>query len=121
MARKIVVRLTHGPAEEERVGGALNVAATAVASGVDVELWLTNDAVSLALDGTVEKMSLAHSPPLADLWKQVVAGARGVYACTQCLMRRDLEQSDLRDGVQQAGAAALVASVADDGAVEMSF
>ncbi len=121
MARKIVVRLTHGPAEEERVGGALNVAAAAIASGIDTELWLTNDAVSIALGSTLESMSLAHSPPLAELWKHVVAGANGIYACTQCMLRRDLTEADLRDGVKQAGAAALVASVAEDGAVEMSF
>jgi predicted peroxiredoxin len=120
MARKFVLRLTHGPGEIERVGAALTTGSTAVASGVDVELWLIHDAVELARPGVVESLELAHSPPLIELWDAIVA-AGPVYACSQCLLRRSMAPGDLREGVTQAGAAVLVASLAEDRAISVDF
>jgi predicted peroxiredoxin len=93
---------------------------TALASGIDVELWLVHDAVELAKPGVVESLELAHSPPLGELWNAIVAGGR-VYACTQCLLRRGIPADELRTGVTQAGAPALVASLAEEGAVPLDF
>jgi predicted peroxiredoxin len=120
MRRTLVLRLSHGPGDVERVGGALTVGSAAAASGVVVELWLSNDAVELARPGVVESLRLEHSAPLIDLWT-AVAEAGAIYACTQCLLRRDMEPGDLRAGVTQAGAAALVASVAQDDAATLDF
>lgn len=44
-----------------------------------------------------------------------------IYACTQCLARRSMKAEDLRPGVTQAGAAVLVASLAEEGAVALDF
>jgi predicted peroxiredoxin len=120
MARTFVLRLTHGPAEIERVGAALTTGSTAVASGIEVELWLIHDAVELAKPGVVESLELAHSPPLIELWDSIVA-AGPVYACTQCLLRRSIAAESLRRGVTQAGSAALVSSLAEDGAISVDF
>jgi predicted peroxiredoxin len=120
MARRLVLRLSHGPGDVERVGGALTVGSAAVASGVAVELWLSNDGVELGKPGVVESLRLEHSAPLIDLWTAI--GATGsVFACTQCLLRRGIAAEELREGVTQAGAAALVASVAEEGAVALDF
>jgi len=120
MARRFVIRLTHGPDDVERAGQALTVGSTAIASGIGVELWLTNEAVRLATPGVVEELRLEHSPPLAELWQTVVSGG-AVYACTQCLLRRGIAEAALTPGVTQAGAAAFVASVAEEDAVALEF
>ena len=120
MARKMVLRLSHGPGDVERVGGALTVGSAALASGVGVELWLSNEGVDLAKPGVVESLKLEHSAPLIDLWT-AIATSGAVFACTQCLLRRGMKPEDLREGVTQAGAAALVASVAEDGSVALDF
>lgn len=120
MARTFVLRLTHGGDDVERVGQALTIGSTAVASGIDVELWLVHDAVHLAQPGVVESLELAHSPPLIELWDAIRKGGR-VYACTQCLLRRAITADDLREGITQAGAAVLVASLAEAGAVALDF
>jgi predicted peroxiredoxin len=120
MTRKLVLRLSHGLGDVERVGGALTVGSAALASGVSVELWLSNDAVELGKPGVVESLQLAHSAPLIDLWT-AIAEAGSIYACSQCLLRRDIKQLELREGVTQAGAAALVASVAGDGTATLDF
>ena len=120
MARTFVLRLTHAADDVERVGQALTIGSTAVASGIDVELWLIHDAVHLAQPGVVEGLELAHSPPLIELWDAIRKAGR-VYACTQCLLRRSIAAAELREGVTQAGAAVLVASLAEDGAVALDF
>ena len=43
------------------------MAATAVASGAQVSLWLTGESTWLALAGRAEEFSLPHAAPLADL------------------------------------------------------
>lgn len=120
MAKKFVIRVSHGSVDPEPVGQALTIASTALVSGVGVELWLMGEGVELARPGSIEEMSLAHSPPLIDLWKTVTDGAT-VYACTQCLKRRGMDVDDLRPGVTQAGAQAFVASLAEDGATSLDF
>lgn len=120
MASKFVVKLTHGSVDPEPVGQALTIASTALVSGVAVELWLMGEAVELARPGAIEEMTLAHAPPLIDLWQAVVDGGP-IYACTQCLMRRGMDVEDLRMGVTQAGAPAFVASLAEDGATCLDF
>lgn len=120
MAKKFVIRVTHGSVDPEPVGQAFTIASTALVSGVDVEVWLMGEGVELARPGTIEEMTLAHSPPVIALWNAVQE--RGpIYACTQCLMRRGMDVDDLRKGVTQAGAPAFVASLAEDGATCLDF
>src|ERR1051325_5472519 len=120
MARRFVLRLTHGADDVERVGAALTTGATAVASGIQVELWLIHSAVELAEPGAIEGLQLAHSPPLIELWN-AVAAAGPIYACTQCLLRRDIAADSLREGVTQARAAVVGASLAEEGAISVDF
>jgi predicted peroxiredoxin len=120
MARRFVLRLTHADDDVERVGVALTVGSTALASGVEVELWLIHDAVELAKPGMIEELRLEHSPPLIDLWN-LIATRGSVYACTQCLLRRGITAGELRERVTQAGAPALVASLVEEGAVPLEF
>jgi len=121
MARRFVIRLTHGRDDAERVGVALTVGSTAIASGIDVELWLMHEGVEVAKPNVVESIQLEQAPPLGELWTAIVEGGGRVFACTQCMLRRGMDVNDLREGVQQAGAPALVGSLADEGAVALEF
>src|SRR5215468_8357849 len=89
-AHTLVIKVTAGKDEPERCGQALTVAATAIASGVDVSLWLAAEAAWLALPGRADDIVLPHSPPLADLLASIVAGGR-VTLCTQCAARREAD------------------------------
>ena len=73
-ASTLVIKVTAGKDEPERSGQALNVAATALASGVAVSLWLTGEAAWFALPGRAAEVMLDHSPPLGDLLASVLAG-----------------------------------------------
>ena len=114
MARPLVVKVTCGADDPERLSQALTVAATAVASGVDVSLWLTGDAVWLGATGRVPDLSLTHSVPLVDLVDAVLGGGR-VTVCTQCAARRGITEDQLSPGARIAGAATFLDEcLADD-------
>ena len=51
MAKKLVIKVTAGADAPERCSQAFTVAAVAVASGVEVSLWLTGESAWFALPG----------------------------------------------------------------------
>ena len=109
-----MIKVTAGKDEPERCNQAFTVAATAIASGVAVSLWLTGEAAWFALPGRADDFALPHAAPLADLLASVLA-AGTVTVCSQCAARRDIAAADVIDGVRIAGAATFVAEiVADD-------
>ena len=65
--RALVVKLTFGVEAPERANQAFTVAASALAAGSPVSLWLTGEASWFAVPGRVEEFSLPHATPLADL------------------------------------------------------
>jgi predicted peroxiredoxin len=108
--RTLVIKVTCGTESLERLNQAFTVAATAVASGVAVSLWLTGDASWMAVPGRAEEVELAHAAALADLRDAVVASGT-VTVCGQCAARRDLSEADLVPGVVIRGAATFVEEV----------
>jgi len=105
--RNLVVKCTAGADEPERCAQAFTVAATALAAGANVSLWLTGEAAWFGVPGRAETFELPHSAPLASLRDAVLAGGT-LTVCTQCAARRELTEADLIDGVRIAGAAAFV-------------
>jgi predicted peroxiredoxin len=105
--RTLVVKCTAGVDEPERCSQAFTVAATALAAGVQVSLWLTGEAAWLAVPGRAEAFELPHSAPLADL-RDAVLGAGRLTVCTQCAARRGIAPEDLVSGAVIAGSASFV-------------
>jgi predicted peroxiredoxin len=105
--RPLIVKVTAGSDAPERCAQAFTVAATAVAAGADVSLWLTGEASWFAVAGRAEEFALPHSAPLADLRDAVLAGGR-LTLCTQCAARRGITDQDVLTGVRIAGAASFV-------------
>ena len=120
MARNLVIKVTAGKDDPERCNQAFTVAATAVASGVSVSLWLTGEAAWFGLPGRADQFSLPHAAPLADLLASVLALGT-VTVCTQCAARRDITQADLISGIRIAGAATFVAEVVADDAQALVY
>ena len=114
MAGTLVIKVTAGKDEPERCNQAFTVAASAVASGVRVSLWLTGESAWFALPGRASDFSLPHAAPLEDLLTSVLA-AGTLTVCTQCAARRDIAPDDVITGIRIAGAATFVAEImADD-------
>jgi predicted peroxiredoxin len=112
--RKLVIKVTAGADAPERCSQAFTVASVAVASGVEVSLWLTGESAWFALPGKAAEFELPHAAPLPDLLDAVLAGGR-VTLCTQCAARRGIAQADVLDGVRIAGAQVFVSEVVAEG------
>ena len=61
MAKKLVIKVTAGADAPERCSQAFTVAAVAVASGVDVSLWLTGESAWFAVPGRAAGFELPHA------------------------------------------------------------
>ncbi len=120
MARTLVIKATAGKDDPERCNQAFTVAAAAVASGVQVSLWLTGEAAWFSVPGRAADFSLPYAAPLTDLLASVLALGT-VTVCSQCAARRDITPSDVIDGVRIAGAATFVAEIMDDGAQALVY
>jgi predicted peroxiredoxin len=120
ISRTLVVKCTAGVDESERCAQAFTVAATALAAGAAVSLWLTGEAVWLAVPGRAEACELPHSAPLASLRDAVLAGG-SLTVCTQCAARRELVEADLVAGARIAGSASFVAEILADGAQALVY
>ncbi|HJQ42929.1 MAG TPA: DsrE family protein [Jatrophihabitantaceae bacterium] len=118
--RSLVVKCTAGADEPERCSQAFTVAATAIAAGADVSLWLTGEGAWMAVPGKAEEFSLPHATPLAELRDAVLDGGR-LTVCTQCAARRDITADLLVDGAVIAGSASFVAEVLVDGAQALVY
>ena len=86
-ASALVVKVTCGAEALERLNQGFTVAATALASGLDVSLWLTGEAAWMAVPGRAEAVDLPHAAPLAELRDAVLEGGR-LTVCGQCAARR---------------------------------
>ncbi len=114
MSKKLVIKVTAGADAPERCSQAFTVAAVAVASGVEVSLWLTGESSWFALPGRAAEFELPHAAPLPELLESLLAAGR-VTLCTQCAARRGITQAEVMDGVRIAGAQVFVSEVmADD-------
>jgi predicted peroxiredoxin len=107
MARGLVVKVTAGADDAERCNQGFTVAATAVASGAEVSLWLTGEAAWFGVPGKAEEFVLPHSAPLAEL-RDTVLALGTLTVCTQCAERRGISPADLITSTRIAGSASFV-------------
>jgi predicted peroxiredoxin len=114
MTRSFVIKCTAGADEPERCNQAFTVAATALAAGVEVSLWLTGEAAWLAVPGRAEEFSLPEATPLSQLRDAVLAGGT-VTVCTQCAARREITEDEVLPGVRIAGSVTFVEEALRDG------
>ncbi len=120
MASTLVIKVTHANDDAERAHIGCNVAATALASGLSVHLFLAAEGVHLARPNEAKQIEVADAPPISDLIDAVYAGGT-VTVCTPCATRRGLTQEDFRDGTELAGSARFVELVSAEGATALVY
>ena len=104
---------TVGVEEAERCNQAFTVAATAVAAGARVSLWLTGEGTWLAVPGRAEEFRLELAGSLSDARDLVLSGGR-LVVCTQCAARRGISEDDLVEGAVLAGSASFTEEILGD-------
>ena len=104
MAEKVLVNLTTGMEDGEKVTVAFLVAGAALDRGKDVAIFLTQEAVRLAEPGTAEGTFCDGCPPLERLFEQFAQGGGELLACPFCANSRGLDAEGFVANARLAGA-----------------
>ena len=104
---KVLINLTTGLEDAERVTVALLVATAALGAGKRVGIWLTKEAVRLAIPGFAEGVACDGCPPLARLFAQLAEAGGELLACPICCNARKLSEADLAPNARMVGATPL--------------
>jgi predicted peroxiredoxin len=104
---KVVINLATGLEDAERVTVAFLVAGAALEKGKQVAMFLTKEAVRLALPGYAEAVACEGCPPIARLFAQYADGGGELLVCPICFSARKLDDSNLVQNARIAGASPL--------------
>ena len=121
MSNKAVVSLTTGLEDSERVTVAFLVAVGAAESGRPTLMFLTKEAVRLALDGTAVGIACDGCPPLPDLVRRYADAGGHYYVCPICFDARRLDKGDLVADAELAGTVPMWEWIGDEGATTFSY
>jgi len=118
---KVVINLATGLEDPERVTVAFLVGGAAVEQGKQVAMFLTKEAVRLALPGVAEGVACDGCPPLARLFEQYASGGGELLVCPICFSARKLDESSLVGNARLAGATPLWQWIGDEPATVFSY
>jgi predicted peroxiredoxin len=117
---KVVVNLATGLEDAERVTVGFLVGGAAAKQGKDVVMFLTKDAVRLAIGGTAEGIACDGCPPLERLFSDYASDGGKLLVCPICFDARKLDSEQLVDNAQIGGATPLWEWIGD-GATVFSY
>ncbi len=114
---KVEINLATGLEDAERVTVAFLVGGAAVEQGKQVAMFLTKEAVRLALPGNAEATACEGCPPLARLFRQYADGGGELLVCPICFSARKLDEGQLVTNARLAGATPLWEWIGDSATV----
>ncbi len=114
VATKMLVNLATGLEDSERVTVAFLVGGAGLQKGRKVAMFLTKEAVRLALPGHAEAVACDGCPPLARLFEQYLDGGGELLVCPICFNARRLDQADLVANATLSGATPMLDWMGDD-------
>ena len=121
MSDRVVINLATGLEDAERVTVAFLVGGAAAERGKQVTMFLTKEAVRLALPGYADAVACEGCPPLARLFRQYTDGGGSFLVCPICFTARKLDEGDLVAGARLGGATPLWEWIGDENATVFSY
>lgn len=121
MATKAVISLSTGLEDAEKVTVAFLVAVGAAESGRSALMFLTKEAVRLALPGHAEGVACDGCPPLARLFEQFAEGGGELLVCPICVKSRKMDAGAFVANARLAGATPMWEWLGDDGSTVFSY
>jgi predicted peroxiredoxin len=120
MSNKAAVSLTTGLEDAEKVTVAFLVAVGAAETGRETMMFLTKEAVRLAMDGFAKAVACEGCPSLESLVGRYAA-AGGRLVCPICFDARHLDGGDLIENAELGGTIPLWEWIGEDHAVTFSY
>lgn len=121
MPGKAVISLTTGLEDTERVTVAFLVAVGAAEQHRPTLMFLTKEAVRLAVPGVAVGVACDGCPPLPDLLRRYADAGGRYYVCPICFNARDLDKGDLLPNAEINGTVPMWEWIGDDGATTFSY
>jgi predicted peroxiredoxin len=119
--QKVVINLTSGHEDADKVTVAFLVATAALTKGKSVAMFLTKEAVRVGLPGYAEHIESAGAPPVERLFEQYREGGGELLVCPICFQARGLDESALLANARLAGATPLWEWIGDEAATVFSY
>ena len=121
MAGKAVISLTTGLEDAEKVTVAFLVAVGAAETGRETVMFLTKEAVRLAVSGTALGTACDGCPPLEELLKRYEAAGGRYFVCPVCFNSKQLDAATLIAGAEVQGTIPLWNWIGDEPATTFSY
>jgi predicted peroxiredoxin len=121
MNQRVLINLSTGLEDAERVTIAFLVAGAALQRGDQVAMWLTKEAVRLAIPGHAEAVACDGCPPLSRLFEQYAEGGGQLLVCPICFQARKLDDTAMATNATIAGATPMFDWLGDDDARVFSY
>jgi predicted peroxiredoxin len=117
---KVVINLATGLEDPERVTVAFLVGGAAAEHGKQVVMFLTKEAVRLAVPGVAEVVACDGCPPLSRLFQQFAANGGELLVCPICVTARKIPE-EFVENARLAGATPLWEWIGDEPATVFSY
>jgi predicted peroxiredoxin len=117
----VVINLATGMEDPERVMIAFLVGGAAAEQGKRVAMFLTKEAVRLAVPGVTVGVACDGCPPLERLLQQYADNGGELLVCPICFNARKLEEGSVVSNARLAGATPLWEWIGDEPASVFSY
>jgi predicted peroxiredoxin len=117
---KLLINLTTAKDNPDKTTVAFVVANAGVAAGQEVTIFLSVEAVRLAIPGYADDITSAGFKPLKELLASFIENGGKIWVCPPCFNARDLDEDKLIPGATFAGGAPVVELLAQ-GAASLSY
>jgi predicted peroxiredoxin len=121
MSGKAVISLTTGLEDPERVTVAFLVAVGAAENERETLMFLTKEAVRLALEGVGVGVACDGCPALPDLMKRYEAAGGRYFVCPICFNAKHLDESQLIAGAEIRGTVPMWQWIGEEPATTFSY
>lgn len=121
MSNKVIINLATGLEDAERVTVAFLVGVSAAERGQPVRMFLTKEAVRLAMKGGVVGVACDGCPPLPGLAERFAAADGLLQVCPVCFNARKLDTADLVGNAEVEGAVPLFEWLDDEAGTVFSY
>lgn len=118
---KAAISLTTGLEDAEKVTVAFLVAVGAAEAGRETLMFLTKEAVRIAVDGFARAVACDGCPPLGELMERYAAAGGRYIACGVCVKAKAVDPASLLANAEVAGTVQLWEWIGDEGATTFSF
>ena len=121
VSNKAVISLTTGLEDAERVTVAFLVAVGAAEGGRPTLMFLTKEAVRLAIPGLANAVACDGCPPLPDLMSRYDAAGGRFLVCPICFDARKLDKGNLIGNAEMGGTVPMWEWIGDEAATTFSY